>query len=236
LDESVDLEERIKALQEQIDRMRRQQKDEQLERRKDIRDQLGEMRSLPGRERQERKNTVQEQIDEIKRLYKEQQERQKVLLEQLNEMKRQEKVAQKKCKKPLHLGLVLKLGKAGDETFACGQAKELHAPHDNVDVEVRKGFLKLHILGVLADGPSHGYEIMHRIGHHTGHMWQPSPGSLYPALEMLESKGYIACQGDGRRKVYTLTPKGLEVLSQMKKRRDEQLSEMKSFMSALFDE
>jgi hypothetical protein len=63
LDESVDLEERIKALQEQIDRMRRQQKDEQLERRKDIRDQLGEMRSLPGRERQERKNTVADRRD-----------------------------------------------------------------------------------------------------------------------------------------------------------------------------
>ncbi len=109
---------------------------------------------------------------------------------------------------------------------------------DQWDVEVRKGFLKMHILGVLADGPSHGYEIMQRIGHHTGDMWRPSPGSLYPALETLESNGFISCDGqeDGRRKVYSLTPKGQDVLGQMKKKREEQMSEMKAFMSALFGE
>lgn len=107
---------------------------------------------------------------------------------------------------------------------------------DRRDAETRKGFLKLHILGVLADGPSHGYEIMHRISYHTGHMWTPSPGSMYPALDALETKGFISRQGDGRRKVYSLTLKGQNVLEGIKKKRDEQLLEMKAFMSTLFEE
>ncbi len=77
---------------------------------------------------------------------------------------------------------------------------------------------------------------MHSIGHHTGHMWRPSPGSMYPALESLESKGFISCQGDGRRKVYSLTPKGQNVLVRIRKKHDEQFLEMKAFMSALLGE
>jgi DNA-binding PadR family transcriptional regulator len=66
--------------------------------------------------------------------------------------------------------------------------------------------------------------------------WTPSPGSMYPALEALETKGFISCQGDGRRKVYSLTPKGQNVLDEIKKKRDEQFLEIKAFMSALFGE
>ena len=104
------------------------------------------------------------------------------------------------------------------------------------DVEVRKGFLKFHILGVLKSGPTHGYEIMHRISHHTGHVWRPSPGSMYPALESLETAGYITCQGDGRRKVYSLTPKGENIMDQVQKKQQEQFLEMKAFLSGIFDE
>jgi DNA-binding PadR family transcriptional regulator len=236
LDESAGLDERIKALQKEIEEMKRQQQEEQLEHRKALKDRLCDLRSPEADEQQERKKIVQEQIDEIKRLHKEQQERQKALLEQLEEIKQHEKEAQKERKKSLRLGFVLKLGKAGGEHLHHDPTRNLPTLQDQGDVEVRKGFLKLHILGVLAEGPSHGYEIMHCIGHHTGHMWRPSPGSMYPALESLESKGFISCQGDGRRKVYSLTPKGRDVLVQIRKKHDEQFLEMKAFMAALFGE
>jgi DNA-binding PadR family transcriptional regulator len=232
LDEPVGLEERINELQRQIDEMMRQQREEQVRRREAIKDQVSEMRSLQADERQERKKAVQAQIDEIRQLHKEQQERQKALLEEMGEMKRLER-AERKEKKALRPGLALKLGKTGDDG---ARAKEMESLQDHGDIEVRKGFLRLHILGVLAEGPSHGYEIMHRIGSHTGDMWKPSPGSMYPALETLDSKGFIACQGDGRRKVYTLTPKGQKVLDEIRKKRDEQFYEMKAFMAALFEE
>jgi DNA-binding PadR family transcriptional regulator len=104
------------------------------------------------------------------------------------------------------------------------------------DIEVRKGFLKFHILGVLKSGPTHGYEIMHRISHHTGHVWRPSPGSMYPALESLETGGFITCQGDGRRKIYSLTSKGENLMDQVQKKQQEQFLEMKAFLSDIFDE
>jgi len=148
-------------------------------------------------------------------------------------MKRLEQAEHLENKKGLRLGFVLKPGKT------CGRDGRTKDPgflQDQGDVEAHKGFLKLHILGVLSGGPSHGYEIMHRISHHTGHMWRPSPGSMYPALETLETKGFISCQGDGRRKVYSLTSKGQNVLDEIKKKRDEQFLEIKAFMSALLGE
>jgi len=109
-------------------------------------------------------------------------------------------------------------------------------PQEYFDQESRKGFLKLHILIVLTDGPTHGYEIMHRIHNHTGHTWMPSPGSLYPALELLGSKGFISCHGDGRRKVYSLTEKGKAAMGKLQKKQEDQFLEMKSFVVKLLDE
>jgi len=234
LDEPVERDDRIKALQKQIDDLKRQHREEQIGLREAIKDQVGDIRSLQADERRDRKNAILEQIDEIKRLHEEQQACQKALLDQVNEMKQLERAERKENKKGLRLGLALKLGKPCDRPG--GHAEDLHSLMEHGDPELRKGFLKQHILLALSVKPAHGYELMHLISHHTGHAWTPSPGSMYPALDSLTSKGFIACQGDGRRKVYSLTPKGQEVLAQMKKKRDEQFFEMKSFMSALFDE
>ncbi len=233
LDEPVGLEEQIKSLQRQIEEMKRQHQDEQLQRREAIKGQPGDIKSLQADERQERKRVIEEQIEEIKQLHKEQQERQKALLEEMVEMKQLEQAERNANKKGLRLGFALKLGKQ------CGKderTKDLEFLQDRGDVEARKGFLKLHILDVLTEGPSHGYEIMHRISHYTGSPWTPSPGSMYPALDALETKGFISRQGDGRRKVYSLTPKGQNVLDEITKKRNEMFQEMKAFMSALFDE
>jgi DNA-binding PadR family transcriptional regulator len=230
LDEPVNWEERIKVLQEQIDEMKKLQREEQLGRRKALRDRVDELGSLP---ESERKSAIQEQIEDIKQLYREQQDRQKALLQQLNEMKQQEKEQRKERKRDLRLGFVLKLGKARDET-APVQGHPI--PQDQWEVEARKGFLKMHILLALSTRPAHGYELMQWISNHTGHAWTPSPGSMYPALDALESRGFISCQGDGRRKVYSLTSKGEDVMARMKKKQEEQFLEMKTFMSALFDE
>ena len=59
---------------------------------------------------------------------------------------------------------------------------------------------------------------------------------MYPALEALESRGYISCQGDGRRKVYSLTPKGEETLAQIQKKYQEKFLEMKAFLADIFGE
>lgn len=68
--------------------------------------------------------------------------------------------------------------------------------------------LDLAVLGLLRDGPLHGYELKRRLADFG--FWRVSFGSLYPALRRLEKKGFIvvATTGSSRRKVYELTPEG----------------------------
>ncbi|MHC1624735.1 MAG: PadR family transcriptional regulator [Methermicoccaceae archaeon] len=85
--------------------------------------------------------------------------------------------------------------------------------------EMRKGFLSMAILRVISSGPHHGYGIIKGIYEMTGFQWNPSPGSVYPALSGLEKLGYISPvstsgEGDKRRKVYAITAKGEEALKQ----------------------
>jgi predicted O-methyltransferase YrrM/DNA-binding PadR family transcriptional regulator len=63
-------------------------------------------------------------------------------------------------------------------------------------------------VALLAERPMHGYEMLHEIGHRTQGLWEPSPGSLYPALQLLEDQGLVqSAQVDGRRR-YELTEAG----------------------------
>jgi len=53
-----------------------------------------------------------------------------------------------------------------------------------------------------------GYEMLEELGERTQGVWHPSPGSLYPALRMLEDQGLVrAVETDGRRQ-YELTSEG----------------------------
>jgi DNA-binding PadR family transcriptional regulator len=75
---------------------------------------------------------------------------------------------------------------------------------------VRKGELKYVLLQLLADEPMHGYEVIRRLEEESGGAYSPSPGSVYPTLQMLEDQGYVSSeQLDGKR-VYRITPEGRE--------------------------
>jgi DNA-binding PadR family transcriptional regulator len=57
----------------------------------------------------------------------------------------------------------------------------------------------------------HGYELMSEITDRTGGVWQPSPGSVYPTLALLEDEGLVAAQTDGgSRRTFSLTEAGRE--------------------------
>ena len=61
--------------------------------------------------------------------------------------------------------------------------------------------------------PLHGYGIMQRAAELSGGRVRLAAGTLYGALNALVDKGWIALlPGEGRKKEYRLTPKGLEVL------------------------
>ncbi|MEV0965807.1 MULTISPECIES: PadR family transcriptional regulator [unclassified Streptomyces] len=72
----------------------------------------------------------------------------------------------------------------------------------------RRGDVRASILALLKDRPMHGYEMIQEIGERSGGAWRPSPGSVYPTLQMLEDEGLIASESDGGKKLFTLTDAG----------------------------
>jgi predicted O-methyltransferase YrrM/DNA-binding PadR family transcriptional regulator len=72
----------------------------------------------------------------------------------------------------------------------------------------RRGDVRATVLALLAERPMHGYEMLHEIGRRTQGVWEPSPGSLYPALALLEDQGLVrSAEVNGRRR-YELTEAG----------------------------
>ena len=63
---------------------------------------------------------------------------------------------------------------------------------------------------LLAEGPMHGYQIIQELSARSGGHWQPSPGSVYPTLQLLEDEGLVAGEETGGKRVYKLTDAGLK--------------------------
>jgi DNA-binding PadR family transcriptional regulator len=95
------------------------------------------------------------------------------------------------------------------------------------DSSFQKGDLKYVILDLLKEKPRHGYEIIRELEEMSHGLYTPSPGAVYPTLQMLEEMGYAeAVERDGK-KVYTITEEGLKFLDERKDSADEVRSQMK---------
>jgi DNA-binding PadR family transcriptional regulator len=85
--------------------------------------------------------------------------------------------------------------------------------------------LQLLILGLLADKPRHGYEVIKALDERSKGFYAPSPGMVYPALTYLEEIGHATVEAAGARKLYHLTEAGREYLD-----------EHRTAVDALFDQ
>jgi DNA-binding PadR family transcriptional regulator len=54
----------------------------------------------------------------------------------------------------------------------------------------------------------HGYEMIQEIADRSGGAWRPSPGSVYPTLQLLEDEGLITSASEGGKRLFTLTETG----------------------------
>ena len=106
----------------------------------------------------------------------------------------------------------------------------------NEFMRMRRGDIKFHLLEILKETPRHGYEIISELEKQSGG-YRPSPGSVYPTLQMLEEAGYLTGEQIDSKKVYTITEEGLKLLEERGETRFEtnpkmaQASEIrKSFM------
>ena len=101
--------------------------------------------------------------------------------------------------------------------------------------EVRRAFLKYIVLKIIKEKPTHGYDIIKTVKLRSNGRWTPSAGSIYPILEKLESKGFIQSEGIKRRKVYTITPKGVAGLDRMTQEKLELLNEMSRIVNNVIE-
>ncbi len=99
---------------------------------------------------------------------------------------------------------------------------------DMMGSEIRRGFLKMIVLKMISKKPIHGYDIIQEIEAKSRGHWVPSPGSVYPVLDYLESKGYISMEESDRKKVYTITDRGRKALDDIDARRKELFDEMRT--------
>jgi DNA-binding PadR family transcriptional regulator len=89
-------------------------------------------------------------------------------------------------------------GRFGRPGFGRGK-KRSRVPH---------GDIRAAVLVLLSGEPMHGYQIIQEIEEHSGGLWQPSPGSIYPILQQLEDEGLIRIEQNEGRKVAHLTEAG----------------------------
>jgi predicted O-methyltransferase YrrM/DNA-binding PadR family transcriptional regulator len=74
--------------------------------------------------------------------------------------------------------------------------------------------LQLLLLSLLAEAPSHGYELIKLLEERSGGFYSPSPGMIYPALTYLEELGYTTITSEGTKKLYHITAAGQAHLAQ----------------------
>jgi len=92
-------------------------------------------------------------------------------------------------------------------------------PRSPIGDERTRGALTLYALARMERaGPVHGYGISTDIGERTNGAWRPGPGAIYPALNRLVGRGLARRRAVGRRREYTITPAGRELLRRIRAR------------------
>ncbi len=86
--------------------------------------------------------------------------------------------------------------------------------------------LQLVVLALLAENPSHGYELIKVLEERSSGFYSPSPGMIYPALTYLEEVNYATVASEGAKKLYRITAEGRAYLDQNRSVADTILGEL----------
>ena len=79
---------------------------------------------------------------------------------------------------------------------------------------MQRGDIRTAVLAILTEEPGHGYDVIQRLEEKTDGAWRPSPGSVYPTLQLLEDEGLVrSVERDGKR-VFEITEPGRQEAAQ----------------------
>ncbi len=81
---------------------------------------------------------------------------------------------------------------------------------------IERGEIRYILLDALKETERHGYEIMQAVAEKSGGFYKPSPGSVYPALQMMEDLEWIEPLEGSRKKKFQITELGLKELESQK--------------------
>lgn len=76
------------------------------------------------------------------------------------------------------------------------------------------GALRLVVLGLIADEARHGYDIIKALEARFQGAYSPSPGAIYPLLQMLEEADLVTSVTEGNKRLYTITETGQAYLTE----------------------
>ena len=98
--------------------------------------------------------------------------------------------------------------------------------------KARRGDIRTAALLLLAEEPRNGYQIMQEVEERSDGAWNPSPGSVYPALAQLEDEGLIRTEEREGRKLYAITDAGREAVEPSAARQPAPWEQMSGDVSA----
>ena len=83
----------------------------------------------------------------------------------------------------------------------------------------RRGDVRTAVLALLDEEPAHGYDLIRKLEERSRGMWQPSPGSVYPTLQLLEDQGLLTSEEVDGKRVYSITDEGRAELAERREQR-----------------
>jgi len=79
---------------------------------------------------------------------------------------------------------------------------------------LEKGVLRFVVLELVSKKPAHGYEIIRALEERSHGFYSPSPGSIYPTLQLLQDQGYVTSTESEGKKTYAITEAGKAYLAE----------------------
>jgi len=76
------------------------------------------------------------------------------------------------------------------------------------------GALRLVVLGLIADEPRHGYDIIKALEAKFQGAYSPSPGAIYPMLQMLEEADLVSSATEANKRLFSITEEGRAYLAE----------------------
>jgi len=86
----------------------------------------------------------------------------------------------------------------------------------------RRGDIKYALLELLAEQPRHGYDLIKELEQRYAGFYRPSPGSVYPTLQLLEDEGHLTSEQVEGKRIYTITESGRQLLAERQRQAGEE--------------